>query len=246
MNRIVCWYSCGAASAVAAKLAIDKYKDSGNEIVVAYTEIEEEHPDNKRFLRECETWFDRPILLLRNENYSASIYEVFGKTKYLVGPAGAACTRLLKKEVRKRFEKPEDIHIFGFTVEERERAERFLDQNNVRAEFPLIENNLTKQDCFEVVAGRGILLPMMYRLGYKNNNCIGCVKGGSGYWNKIRRDFPETFARMAKQERILGRTICKYKGERIYLDEMPDNIGRYETEKEVQCGILCELTEGEK
>lgn len=31
----------------------------------------------------------------------------------------------------------------------------------------------------------------MYDLGYANNNCIGCVKGGIGYWNKIRIDFPE-------------------------------------------------------
>ena len=37
----------------------------------------------------------------------------------------------------------------------------------------------------------GLRLPEMYRLGYANANCVGCVKGGAGYWNKIRRDFPE-------------------------------------------------------
>ena len=35
--------------------------------------------------------------------------------------------------------------------------------------------------------------PLMYDLGYPNNNCIGCVKGGMGYWNHIRKDFPEVF-----------------------------------------------------
>ena len=24
----------------------------------------------------------------------------------------------------------------------------------------------------------GIEIPVMYRLGYNNNNCVGCVKGG--------------------------------------------------------------------
>ena len=31
----------------------------------------------------------------------------------------------------------------------------------------------------------------MYDLGYPNNNCIGCIKGGMGYWNRIRKDFPD-------------------------------------------------------
>lgn len=28
-KRIVCWFSCGATSAVATKLTLDKYKDTG-------------------------------------------------------------------------------------------------------------------------------------------------------------------------------------------------------------------------
>ncbi len=50
----------------------------------------------------------------------------------------------------------------------------------------------------------GIELPAMYKLGYRNNNCIGCPKGGMGYWNKIRVDFPEVFERMAALQRELG------------------------------------------
>ncbi len=42
----------------------------------------------------------------------------------------------------------------------------------------------------------------MYDLGYPNNNCIGCVKGGMGYWNKIRKDFPEVF-----QKRAVARSV---------------------------------------
>ena len=44
----------------------------------------------------------------------------------------------------------------------------------------------------------GVKLPAMYGLGYEHNNCIGCVKGGMGYWNKIRKDFPDAFEKMAK------------------------------------------------
>lgn len=54
-ERIVVWFSCGAASAVAAKLTLNKYKDS--EVVIACAVIPSEHPDNERFLKDCERWF---------------------------------------------------------------------------------------------------------------------------------------------------------------------------------------------
>ena len=55
----------------------------------------------------------------------------------------------------------------------------------------------------------GIEIPAMSKMGYNNNNCIGCVKGGMGYWNKIRKDFPEVFAQMAQIERDVGATCLE-------------------------------------
>lgn len=86
---------------------------------------------------------------------------------------------------------------------------------------------------------------MMYRLGYKNNNCIGCVKGGMGYWNKIRKDFPATFQRMASLERKLDVAILKEeepgtkKRLRVFLDELQPDRGHYEAEDEIECGAAC-------
>lgn len=242
-ERIVCWFSCGAASAVATKLAI---QDNAGRLplVIAYTEILQEHPDNKRFLAECERWFGQPIVLLRNEQYGADIYEVFLRTRYLVGPTGAACTRLLKKGVRHTFERLGDRQVFGFTAEEQERYEDFCENNStVDVDVPLIRHGLSKQDCLGLLADAKIEIPAMYRLGYKNNNCIGCVKGGAGYWNKIRRDFPEVFEKMAQVEEELGRTINQTRvgGERkrITLRELDPNTGRYEDEADISCGVVC-------
>ena len=83
----------------------------------------------------------------------------------------------------------------------------------------------------------GIELPVMYHLGYHNNNCVGCVKGGKGYWNKIRRDFPDVFRRMAQFEREFGAHVLTD----TWLDELSPNVGRYENEYEVRCGPACEL-----
>jgi len=69
MNRIVVWYSCGVTSAVAAKMVLDRYRDCGFPIVVAYCDTASEHPDNERFLKDCEEWFDYPITILHSKDY---------------------------------------------------------------------------------------------------------------------------------------------------------------------------------
>ena len=230
--RILAWFSCGDASAVAAKLSVEKY---GERCEVLYCDtFAYEHPDNRRFLNDIQKWIGQEIKVLRSEEYS-DIYDVFEKTRFLRSRYGARCTTELKKNVRKAYQKVDDIHIFGFTVDEKHRVERFHKENpELFAEFPLVEEGLSKADCHRRVRDAGIELPAMYRLGYHNNNCIGCVKGGKGYWNKIRRDFPESFARMASMERKLNFALCG-----IFLDELPPDAGYYKDEPDIECGVLC-------
>ena len=234
--RTVCWFSCGAASAVATKIALASTK---GEIIIAYTEVMEEHPDNKRFLKDCEKWFGQEILILGNDKYERSIYKVFEKN-YIRTPKGAPCTRSLKKQVRQRFERIDDKQVFGYTAEEQTRLDRFIDANSdVNIWCPLIDKGLTKEDCLAMLENANIQLPEMYRLGYHNNNCIGCVKGGMGYWNKIKVDFPEVFDKMAKLERFKKQTIFKDR----YLDELKPDDGNYPQEQSIECSIFCQMAE---
>lgn len=243
MSRVISWFSCGAASAVATKLAISESKVP---VEVIYCRVVEEHPDNERFLKKCEKWFNQSIKIIQNEKYEGSIYNVFEKNKYIVGVAGAPCTRFLKKEVRKKYEQLNDIQVFGYTAEEQDRVDRFIDANNdVKLWSILIEKGLTKEDCLALLNRAGIELPEMYKLGYKNNNCIGCVKGGLGYWNKIKIDFPIQFNKMAELEKKIGAKILKLKDERIWLSDLPENVGEYFSEKSVECGIFCQLAEND-
>lgn len=103
--------------------------------------------------------------------------------------------------------------------------------------FPLIDNNLTKEDVHGILVNLNIKRPIMYEMGYRNNNCIGCVKGGMGYWNKIRKDFPDVFNERAKLEREIGASCIKG----IYLDELNENRGRIEDEVMEECGMMCQI-----
>ena len=160
--RIVCWFSCGAASAIATKLAIAQYGKEN--IIVARCIVREEHPDNDRFADACAEWFGLPILNLMNEKYAGSIYEVFKQRKYISGVRGAPCTLHLKKDVRIGFQLPTDKHVFGYCIEEQGRWDDFLDNNNIDAVSPLIERGLMHKDALAMIRDAGIDLPDMYKL----------------------------------------------------------------------------------
>jgi hypothetical protein len=57
-----------------------------------------------------------------------------------------------------------------------------------------------------------------------------------GYWNKIRRDFPEVFKERAEVERLIKGTCIKG----VYLDELDPEKGRHERPIVEDCGLFCE------
>lgn len=240
IKRIVCWFSCGATSAVATKLILDKYKNGGIPIVIAYCDTGSEHPDNKRFLKDCEKWYGFPIITLKNPKFN-DIYEVFAETNYIAGIQGAKCSYYLKKQVRRSFEDlTGDLQIFGYDIDEEKRAERFIKNNpEVTVEFPLIEQKWSKSNCLKFLQLVGIDIPIMYKMGYKNNNCIGCIKGGVGYWNKIRIDYPEVFEHTAKISREYGARLVQRRGKHIFIDEIDPSWGNYKSELPIECGLFC-------
>jgi hypothetical protein len=247
MSRLVCWFSCGAASAVATKIAINDTAlcSQFDEVVIAYCKVQEEHKDNERFLLECQDWFGMEIKVLMHEGYGGSIYNVFEKN-YMRTPAGSPCTRALKKQVRGKFQREDDVHVFGYTLEEKKRSLDFEKNNpDIECEWVLIDNLITKENCLAMVANAGIELPEMYKLGYEHNNCVGCVKGGMGYWNKIRKDFPEEFKRMADFEKRKGYTVLKEPkdGSPLFLHDLHPRRGNIKKEPMIECGIECEIVE---
>lgn len=248
-NRIVVQFSCGAASAVAAKIALAKF-GATHDVQIINAFVLEEHIDNRRFAADCERWFGQPITVLRDERDGASVVRLFQRKKYMMGPHGAPCTRALKRDLLDRWSKPGDVMVLGYTAEEADRLDDFRCRNPERPIIaPLIDAGLTKSDCKAMVARAGIALPAMYLLGYNNANCIGCVKGGEGYWRAIREDFPEQFETNCVVQDAIGpgAWFLRYrsgprKGERFPLRELPEG-NAYRNEELPSCSFFCEIEE---
>ena len=214
-----------------------------------YIDIADQHPDSMRFLHDCEKAIGKKITVLKSDRFD-SVEEVIKKYKCIKMPHGAPCTGMLKKAVRKKWEcehKEYDLtYVCGMDFNEKNRAKQIAENfPEFHHEFPLIEKYLSKAEVHGLFERTfDFPRPKMYDMGYPNNNCIGCVKGGMGYWNRIRKDFQEVFESRAQLERLVGYSILKENdGTPLYLDELDPNRGDMNTEIFPDCGIMCYLAQ---
>jgi hypothetical protein len=241
--RRIIWFSQGAASAVAARLTLKKYPAA----ILARCETNNEHPDNYRFEKDVSEWVGKPVTLLKSSEYE-SVKDVWNKTRWMAGVSGARCTVEMKVAPRLDFQRPKDIHVFGYTADSEDvaRANRLCENYpELTVETPLIDAGITKAGCIGFLERAKIKPPLTYELGFPNANCMGtgCVKATSpDYWSLYRKHFPNEFAETAKQARELGVRLCRVKGERTFIDEIPED---WPTTKPIVpvCDFLCVLAE---
>lgn len=242
-NLRVCWLSAGISSFMAGVLAgdIDEW---------IYIDIADQHEDSYRFIADCEKAIGCKVQFLSSLEYK-SVEDAILSAGVIKMPGGfAPCTNWLKKRVRKRWEEEHKdyniTYVWGFDFKEKARAYRTVEANpQASHEFPLIDKCLSKEDVHALFERMfNFKRPLMYELGYPNNNCIGCVKGGMGYWNRLRKDFPEVFKERAELERKIGYSILKEKdGTPLFLDELDENRGNMNTEVFPDCSIMCYLAQ---
>jgi len=242
-SRVLIWWSSGAASFTAAQLALREFPDA----LLVRCETGNEDEDNYRFERDAVRLLNRQITIIKSEEYS-DVPDVWDRRKFMAGLKGAPCTTHMKIAPRLAFQKPTDLHIFGYTADARDVA-RFT---NIQKHFfelecraPLIEQGITKAASLAMVERAGIELPRSYAMGFPNANCLrtGCVKATSpDYWSLLRKVFPERFARTAAQARRLGARLTRINNVRMFIDEIPAD---WPTLNPIApaCDFLCHLAE---
>lgn len=242
--NIACWFSCGAASAVAAKLTLERFSKE-HTVYVVNSPVDEEDEDNRRFLKDCQAWLGVEIIYAVKESVGhTSAVKVWEKERFMSSPYGAPCTKILKKEARYEFQirAKIDKHVLGFTSDEQDRHNRFINTETDQVIPVLIEAGITKKDCFRILKDAGISLPAIYSKGFPNANCIGCVKSSSPrYWNLVRKEYPDVFYARAEQSRRIGCKLVRVHGKRMFLDELPSEVLdlRRKVRLNNDCGVFC-------
>ena len=219
-KAIICWWSGGVTSAVAIWLAIQIY--GKDRIRIIFIDTFNEHHDTYRFKIDCENWYEIKIETITaiGGEYK-KIQDVWFKYLSLNVATGAVCSSELKRRVREKWqeENPKYTHqVFGFDISETKRAISLSENHpKTKAIYPLLMFAFSKKKCIEELQYNFISIPVMYWLGFLNNNCFGtgCVQGGIGYWQKMFKDFRFKFLRMAIIEHqltnLLGRPVTMLK-----------------------------------
>jgi hypothetical protein len=207
--------------------------------------VVEEDADNRRFLSDVQAWLGVEIETVAARRYPLqSARDVWEQRSFMSGPKGAPCTIELKKRARQDWEAENraDWHVLGFTADEKTRHDRFVLTERSNVLPVLIDNGVTKNDCYAILQDAGLTLPRVYRMGYPNANCIGCVKATSPtYWNHVRQQHPDVFQDRAEQSRRLGARLVRVDNRRVFLDELdPAAKGRSMKNMDIDCGLFCE------
>lgn len=220
--RMLGWFSDGIASAITCKFLLREEPEA----LIVHCDTGTEDEDNARFRADCTRWFNREILILKNPEFEDN-YAVWEKRRYMSGIGGAPCTMEQKVLPRIEFQRPDDIHVFGYTWDwrDRERFEAFkTNYPDLTVRAPLIEREISKANCLAMIQDVGIEPPRTYGMGFPNANCLmsGCVKATSpDYWALFRKVFPERFAKTAALAREIGCRLARINDERVFIDDIP-------------------------
>ena len=193
-------------------------------------------------MKDLENWYGKEIVRIKSDKY-LTIDDVFEKRRYLSGINGAPCTSEMKIAPRLNYQLPSDIHYWGYTADKRDAA-RFLRMKDsypdLKQVAPLIDLGITKSQSHKILSNAGIVRPVVYDLGMPNGNCLGCVKATSpNYWALIRKEFPDVFERRSEQSRKFGARLTRIKGQRIFIDEIPEDWPTEVKGNFGGCGISC-------
>jgi hypothetical protein len=215
-----------------------------------------EHEDNARFGGEVAAWLGVSIVTLKSDEYT-DVRDVWERTGWVNGPAGARCTGEMKLAPRLAYQRPDDVHVFGYTADANDvkRAQRLRETySELTIATPLIERGITKAGCLAIMQTIGIKPPVTYDMGFPNANCLrtGCGKAQSpAYWSLYRHYFPKNFAETASIFRskgvraaIVGQEIVDGKrvNIRAFIDDLPADQSMLNPIAPT-CDFLCHIAE---
>lgn len=174
------------------------------DIILLFTDTRVEDEDLYRFLNDATKKLEIP---LTNTSDGRTIWEVFKDSRYLGNSRLDPCSRILKRELSRKFIKqfkPDECIVYlGFDWTEMNRFEKAQKAwlpytiKSPMCDKPYVD----KEDMKRMIAEDGIELPRLYKMGFAHNNCGGgCVKAGIGHFAMLLDKFPERYAEWEQHE----------------------------------------------
>jgi 3'-phosphoadenosine 5'-phosphosulfate sulfotransferase (PAPS reductase)/FAD synthetase len=204
MNHII-GFSGGIASSVLAGLVLRENPSA----VLLFHDTKTEPADNARFRADVSKFLGVPIT---EDSDGRNIWQLFDDQGFLGSGRNTPCSHVLKQARSLNYLKnhlPATLYI-GFTADEYDRAQRVFaryHQHGIETRFPLIENRLSKEECFHRVSNCWKLDPPHMYAWAEHANCVPCVKGKKAYWGLIYMKERAAWEKASEYEEKFGHTI---------------------------------------
>lgn len=209
----VVMFSSGAGSAMSAKRVAERY---GTErLTLLFADVNGEHPDNYRFLKEATDWVGGELVTL--DNGGKTIWDVFRDVRFLGNTRIDPCSRVLKREpmrlwLEEMCDPAETVVYLGFDWTEEHRLTRarpYWAPWTVKA--PLLwEPVMDKSEGMAQMAAAGIEPPWLTQQGFPHANCGGaCIKAGIKQFKHLLKTAPATYGVWEEEEEEMRRFLDK-------------------------------------
>jgi 3'-phosphoadenosine 5'-phosphosulfate sulfotransferase (PAPS reductase)/FAD synthetase len=156
-----------------------------------------------------------PVTVIRPEvaGYS-NLHEFCLAKKIITRRQHRWCTKQFKAEVIDRFYNKPCIQLIGFDSSENNRRDRMIEHNGVVSEFPLLDANIDRQGCIDIIKRHGLPVP-------PKSGCWICPFMSRKQWIELKRKHPDLFCRAAKLENLCNERRAAAGKEPVYYRDIP-------------------------
>lgn len=192
----------GGVNSVAMMLYI---LDEGWDFEAVFVNHGTDWPETYEYLDMFQEWLDKrgvkPVTVLTpkyyrkkiNKNYS-NLYNYSYDFKMVPSMMSRWCTRLFKIVTIENYIQKPCFMLLGFDIGEINRAD-WSCTNGVENRFPLIEAEINRAGCTEIIKSHGLLVP-------QKSGCYICPYQSVYQWKELRHKHPDLFCKAEQLEKI--------------------------------------------
>jgi len=156
-----------------------------------------------------------PVTIIRPDvGGVSSIYDE--SKKYSIFPSRQRrwCTSKFKIKVLIKYYQKPCIELIGFDIREKNRRNSIWERDGVVQEYPLIEANIDREDCEEIIRRHGLPIP-------PKSGCYICPFQTRKQWIELKRKHPDLFCRAIKLENSCNERLVATGKEPAYFKDIP-------------------------
>lgn len=159
---------------------------------IIFAETGNEMPETYIFLKEFKRWCkDNKIKFVEVVSKLGDLKKHYEEKKIIPYRMFRSCTdkfkvRPIVKYLKSKYENKEINMFMGIAIDEKKRAEGMKNKKNIFYKFPLIDEEIDRKGCIEIIKKEGLSIPV-------KSGCYFCPFQTKTSWKELYKNHPELY-----------------------------------------------------